>query len=82
MTIEEIKRVHGARPFEPFTMHPADGRKLRVKHPEFMMQIPGGRIVYVATPDGDVESVDLLMVVSLERPARKRKPPSNGNERH
>ncbi len=82
MTIEEIKRVHGARPFSPFTMHLADGRKLRVKHPEFMMQIPGGRIVYVATPEGDVESVDLLMVVSLERAGTKRKPPSNGNGRH
>jgi hypothetical protein len=60
----------------------ADGRGLKVKHPEFMAISPGARIIHVVGDDGGIESVDLLMVVSLERAVQKRKPPSNGNGRH
>ena len=78
MTTDEIRKLHAARPFEPFILHLADGRKIRVDHPEFMMQSPGGRMIYIAAADGGVDRIDLLLVVSAEtigtskRPRRRR----------
>lgn len=64
MTIEEIRQRHSARPFSPFTINLADGRKYAVKSPEFLAQSQGGRTIYLATKEG-LEVIDLLMVVSL-----------------
>jgi hypothetical protein len=66
MTIDQIKKVHSARPFQPFRIHLADGRNFAVEHPEFLAQSQGGRVLYVATPDDTFEIVDLLLVTSLE----------------
>jgi hypothetical protein len=71
MTIEELQKMHGARPFHPFEIHLADGRTLTVEHPEFLARSPAGRTIAVGLPDGSHEIVDLLLVVSL-------KPRSNG----
>jgi hypothetical protein len=74
MTIEQIRHLHLARPFQPFDIHLADGRTLSVEHPEFLAQSPTGRTFVVAHPDGYHEIVDLLLVVSLE-------PRANGSSR-
>ena len=74
MTIEELRKIHLARPFVPFDIHLADGRTLRVEHPEFLSQSPPGRTIAVGLPDGSHEIVDLLLVVSL-------KPRPNGSRR-
>ena len=65
MTIEKIRSLHDARPFRPFTIHLADGRNVRVEHPEFMSRSPSGRTIYVEKP-GDVgHHIDLLLVTDL-----------------
>jgi hypothetical protein len=64
--------LHQARPFQPFDIHLADGRTLAVEHPEFLAQSPTGRTIGVGRPDGTIETVDLLLVVSL-----KARPPSS-----
>jgi len=74
MTIEQLRRLHLAQPFQPFDIHLADGRTLSVEHPEFLSQSPTGRTFVVAHPDGSHEVVDLLLVVSLE-------PHTNGSSR-
>ena len=71
MTIEQIRKVHQARPFQPFDIHLADGRSLPVPHPEFLAVTPPGRTIGVGLDDGTIEVVDLLLVTSL-------KPRANG----
>ena len=66
MTIEQLRTLHQARPFQPFDLHLADGRALAISHPELLAIIPPGRTVIVAHPDGNFEVVDLLLVISLK----------------
>lgn len=74
MTIEQLRELHRAQPFRPFDIHLADGRALTVTHPEQLAQSQSGRTIAVARPDDVIETVDLLLVVSL-------KPRPNGSAR-
>ena len=65
MTTDELKKAHQARPFEPFAVHLADGRKIEVPHPEFLAMRPGARTFSVALPDGTHAVVDLMLVTSI-----------------
>ena len=68
MTTNQIKQLHEAQPFKPFTIHLADGSKLPVPHPEFMWVMPSGRTVFVALGDDEEDAaaiVDLLLVTKL-----------------
>lgn len=71
MTVEQLRRMHQARPFAAFDIHLADGRTLPVEHPEVLAISPPGRTIGVGLADGTVEIVDLLLVTSL-------KPHANG----
>ena len=66
MTIDQLREMHGAEPFNPFTLHLADGRHFHVSHPEFIMQSKRGRTVHVANADGSFEIIDLMLVASIE----------------
>jgi hypothetical protein len=66
MTTERLREWHQARPFLPFDIHMADGRRLPVVHPELLAIIPPGRTIVVAKKNGSTEMVDLLLVTSLE----------------
>ncbi len=74
MTIEQIRRMHQAKPFHPFDVNMADGRSLPVMHPEFLALTPPGRTIGIGLADGTIEIVDLLLVTSL-------KPRSNARPR-
>ena len=75
MTIEQLRKMHQARPFQSFDIHLADGRSLPVDHPEFLAVTPPGRTIGVGLTDGTIEVVDLLLVTSL-------KPRPNGHAGH
>lgn len=75
MTIEQLRDYHQARPFVPFRVHLADGRHLDVHHPEFLAQSPTGRTIAIAKPNDAIETIDLLLVTSLEKLNGTRKPP-------
>ena len=66
MTIEQLRDVHQARPFRPFTIHMADGRALHVPHSEFLSHSPAGRTVIVYHDDEKFSIVDLLLVNEVE----------------
>ena len=66
MTVEQLKNVHGARPFRPFTVHMGDGRSFRVDHPEFLARSPSGRTIVVYQPDESFSVLDMLLVTELE----------------
>ena len=66
MTIEQVRILYDAEPFQPFVMHLADGRRIPVAHREFMASAPSGRTVVVYQPDDSFNIVDLLLVTDLE----------------
>lgn len=66
MTIEQIRKMHRATPFQAFDIHLADGRSLPVDHPEVLSITPPGRTIAVGLTDGTTEIVDLLLVTTLK----------------
>jgi hypothetical protein len=77
VTIEQIKRLYEAQPFQPFVIHLASGREVAVPHREFMWAAPSGRTIFVELPDESVDIIDLLLVTDVVRMpangARKKK---------
>jgi len=73
MTADQLRKALHARPFRPFTLYMADGRKLRVVHPDFVAISPTGRTAAVY-PEGDdgADQIDLLLVtrIGLQRPRK------------
>jgi hypothetical protein len=76
MTIEQLRTVYNAQPFQPFVIHLADGREVPVHHREFILTVPSGRTILVAQPDDTLNIIDLLLVTDLEL-----KPTSNGSKK-
>ncbi len=66
MRLEELRQVHQARPFCPFTLQLADGDRVGVPHPEFLMFSRSGRTLFVATEDDSFKVIDLLLVVAVD----------------
>jgi hypothetical protein len=66
MTIEKIRDLYHAQPFQPFIIHLADGRGIPVHHRDFMATAPSGRTVIVYQPDDSHNIIDLLLVTDLE----------------
>ena len=65
MTIERIRLAYSEQPFQPFTLHLADGREVEVPHRDFMAVGPGGRTIVVYRHDDSFHVVDLLLVTDL-----------------
>ncbi len=73
MTIDQVRTLHRATPFQPFEINLADGRALPVNHPELLAINPPGRTIAVSRDDGTIEIIDLLLVTSLKpRPNDRR----------
>ncbi len=66
MRVEEVRKLYGAEPFEPFALHLADGREIPVRHREFITISPSGRTAIVYQLDDSFNIVDLMLVTSLE----------------
>jgi hypothetical protein len=66
MTIERFRELFDSQPFQPFTIHLADGRQVPVLHREFIAAAPTGRTVVVFQPDDSLNIIDLLLVTDLE----------------
>jgi hypothetical protein len=67
VTIEQIKRLYEAQPFQPFVIHLASGREVAVPHREFIWAAPSGRTIFVELPDESVDIIDLLLVTDIVR---------------
>ncbi len=66
MTIEQLKNLHQATPFRPFTLHLADGRQIPVPQRDFLSHSPSGRTVIVYGEGESFDVIDLLLVTSLK----------------
>jgi len=65
MTVDQLRKLHQARSFQPLRLHLADGRSLPVDHPEFLAY-SGGRTVFVGMPDDSFHILDILMITGIE----------------
>jgi hypothetical protein len=83
MTIEQVRNLLKAQPFQPFVIHLADGRQVSVYHQDFLMPSPSGRTVIVYQPDDSFNIIDTLLVTDLEVKAnstsRRKKRPQGGD---
>jgi hypothetical protein len=65
MTIEQLRTLHQAKPFKPFTIHIADGASYDINHPENLLQSQGGRTLAVSTEGDVIVIIDLLLVTRI-----------------
>jgi len=74
MTPDELRSALHKAPFEPFTIHLADGHSLHVPHPDFVALTGGGLSAVVTSLQSNAFSVvDLSLVTRLEVPAAPRR---------
>ena len=73
MTIDKVRELYGARPFQPFAIHMADGREILVEHPEFLARASSGRTIVVYQPNDSMNIIDLLLVTDLVKPSSNGK---------
>ena len=66
MSIGALRKLHLARPFKPFRLRLANGRKLGVMRPEMIAYSPKSLFAVVYFTSGSFEIVDLLLVTGLE----------------
>ena len=66
MTIEQLRNIHRATPFRPFTIHMGDGRTFLVKGRDFLSHSPSGRTVIVHVDDDNFSILDLLLMTEIE----------------
>ena len=74
MTVEQLRNVHHAQPFRPFTIRMADGRSFLIRHPDFISHSPSGRTLIVYQDDDNFSILDLLLVTELEVHAPPERP--------
>ena len=64
MDLDSIRNALKEQPFRPFELCLADGRRVPVKHPEFVAM--NSRIVIVTDEDSATKILEPLVIVSLE----------------
>ena len=64
MDLNSIRDALKRQPFRVFSLCLADGRRVAVKHPEFVALTK--RIVVVAAEDSSIAILEPLLIVSLE----------------
>jgi hypothetical protein len=65
MDLNSIRNALREVPFRPFVLCLADGRRVPVKHPEFVAM--NQRIVIVTDENSDTKILEPLLIVSLEQ---------------
>jgi hypothetical protein len=66
MAVEQIRSLQDATPFRAFRVHMANGKSVKVPHPDFMNLSPTGRIMIVYRADDSFELINTLLVTSVE----------------
>ena len=69
MKVEKLRELMHAAPFQPFTIHVADGRALHIPHPDFIAIMGTGRTVFVTSPIEQMPSyfiIDVPLITQLE----------------
>jgi hypothetical protein len=78
MDLNSIRNALHEQPFKPFDLCLADGRRVPVKHPEFVAM--NQRIVIVTDEESATKILEPLLIVSLE-PAAGHGKSGNGSSK-
>lgn len=74
MTTEDIRTLYYTKPFQPFDIKLADGRKFRIPQRHFVAISPTHDSITIGTQTGGFVFVEIEKVASLEvAKARRRK---------
>jgi hypothetical protein len=74
MTVEKIRDLLRASPFQSFEVHTPDGRAFKVPRPDFAMLSGTGRLLHVARPETDEEDIiDIALITDIALPAKAEK---------
>jgi TPR repeat protein len=76
MDLNTIRNALQKHPFRPFDLCLADGRRIPVKHPEFVAM--NNRVVIVVDEESYTQTIEPLLIVSVEQMAE----PARGNGKH
>ena len=86
MRAENLQELIHATPFQPFAICMADGRRVEVPHPDFIVHAPQGRVALVVGRDDSTHYIDVMLVLQLELappvPAGSIAPNPNGGNEH
>jgi hypothetical protein len=80
MRIDDLRQLKNRRPFEPFEIHLADGRGIRVGHPDALAwEGPDfAPVLFIVLGGGRWEVVNFAAITSLS-PASPAGSPAGGN---
>jgi hypothetical protein len=73
MPLDAIRESAYAEPFHPFGMRLADGKVVKVAHPDYIAFGPKGWTVVVDGQDDSFRIVDVMLVTAIERHGRHAK---------
>ena len=82
MTIDSLRSIAKRQPFEAFTIHMNDGRRLRITHPNYVFLPSNWKSteIIVASPDGTFDFVYVRNITTVKSretppslPSRKRR---------
>ena len=78
MKLDEIKRVKDQRPFQPFLIRMADGREIRISHPDAISwDVESPRMAF-AISKGEHYWIEVALIRSLVPPVPASSEPENG----
>jgi len=69
MDVDKLREAMHAAPFQPFTIHVADGRSIHVPHPDFVAIMGTGRTVFVTSSVESTPSyymIDVPLITQVE----------------
>ncbi len=63
--LQRIRELYWAKPFQPFTIHLADGRAVQVSHPELLAISNSGKTITVYQLDDSMSIINLSMITDI-----------------
>jgi len=76
MRLDDFRQLVHAQPFKPFRLHLADGKSLRVPHPDFMLVARDTIVIASELPGcvpGDINLVPYEHVARVEMLPKQRR---------
>ena len=78
--LDEIKRVKDQRPFQPFLIRMADGREIRISHPDAISwDVESPRMAF-AIARGEHHWIEVALITSLVLPVPASGEPEDGQQ--
>ena len=69
MTIDRVRELYNAQPFQPFAVRMRDGRRIAVAKRENIGRGPLGYTIAVFAPDDSLHILEVAAIKDLERNA-------------